>query len=279
MKDTQTSAKSTPQSKRRSTGFTDEERDARLQRPGEPRRRRHVAVSLRSDEVDRRRRGKDRRAREESGELRTELDTGRLSTDLRSQERLHSEPDDRDDQRKSQQSKAESDGELVDADGQPQIDNGNPARPREQLQPCFFFFLVSRSKHEQPGNAEECDRRPTCEIPNDVTNCAADQEAHNGHACLKCGEDQAGRPTTVGRNTGHSERGCQREGVKPERKNYPRQEEQVASHEDSNLQKAAPAQTRNICAPSAWRRSALACLRAAIISTRLHRCCRRPLPV
>src|SRR6266566_2516995 len=83
MKDTQTSAKSTPQSKRRSTGFTDEERDARLQRPGEPRRRRHVAVSLRSDEVDRRRRGKDRRAREESGELRTELDTGRLSTDLR----------------------------------------------------------------------------------------------------------------------------------------------------------------------------------------------------
>ena len=54
----------------------DEVRDARLQRRGEPRRRRHVADRLRSDGVDRRRRGKDRRAREESGELRTELATG-----------------------------------------------------------------------------------------------------------------------------------------------------------------------------------------------------------
>src|SRR5437879_7603675 len=49
-----------------------EVRDLRLQRQGEPRRRRHVADRLRSDGVDRRRRGKDRRAREESGELRTE---------------------------------------------------------------------------------------------------------------------------------------------------------------------------------------------------------------
>ena len=38
---------------------------------GEPRRRRHVADRLRAEGVDRRRRGKDRRAREESGELRT----------------------------------------------------------------------------------------------------------------------------------------------------------------------------------------------------------------
>ena len=50
----------------------DEVRDARLQRRGEPRRRRHVADRLRADGVDRRRRGKDRRAREESGELRPE---------------------------------------------------------------------------------------------------------------------------------------------------------------------------------------------------------------
>ena len=47
-----------------------EVRDARLQRHGEPRRRRHVAGRLRAEGVDRRRRGKDRRAREESGELR-----------------------------------------------------------------------------------------------------------------------------------------------------------------------------------------------------------------
>src|SRR5687767_635249 len=46
-----------------------EVRDARLQRRGEPRRRRHVADLLRAEGVDRRRRGKDRRAREESGEL------------------------------------------------------------------------------------------------------------------------------------------------------------------------------------------------------------------
>ena len=46
-----------------------EVRDARLQRRGEPRRRRHVADRLRAEGVDRRRRGKDRRAREESGEL------------------------------------------------------------------------------------------------------------------------------------------------------------------------------------------------------------------
>ena len=47
-------------------------------RRGEPRRRRHVADSLRAEGVDCRRRGKDRRPREESGELRTELapDTG-----------------------------------------------------------------------------------------------------------------------------------------------------------------------------------------------------------
>jgi hypothetical protein len=56
-------------------GFTDEVRDVRLQRRGKPRRRRHVADRLRSVGVDRRRRGKDRRAGEESGELRIELDT------------------------------------------------------------------------------------------------------------------------------------------------------------------------------------------------------------
>jgi uncharacterized protein YdhG (YjbR/CyaY superfamily) len=43
--------------------------DVRLQRRGEPRRRRHVAHLLRAEGVDRRRRGKDRRAGEESGEL------------------------------------------------------------------------------------------------------------------------------------------------------------------------------------------------------------------
>src|SRR5215217_6674811 len=46
-----------------------EVRDARLQRQGEPRRRRYVADLLRAEGVDRRGRGKDRRAREESGEL------------------------------------------------------------------------------------------------------------------------------------------------------------------------------------------------------------------
>src|SRR5262245_66146047 len=40
--------------------FKTEVRDIRLQRQGEPRRRRHVANRLRSDGVDRRRRGKDR---------------------------------------------------------------------------------------------------------------------------------------------------------------------------------------------------------------------------
>src|SRR5713226_8944977 len=53
-----------------------EVRDVRLQRRGEPRRRRPVAGRLRAEGIDRRRRGKDRRAREESGELRTELATG-----------------------------------------------------------------------------------------------------------------------------------------------------------------------------------------------------------
>src|SRR5437879_3714471 len=46
--------------------------DARVQRQGEPRRRPHVADRLRAKGADRRRRGKDLRAREESGELRTE---------------------------------------------------------------------------------------------------------------------------------------------------------------------------------------------------------------
>jgi hypothetical protein len=50
-----------------------EVRDVRLQRPGEPRRRRRVADRLRAEGVDCRRRGKDCCAREESGELRTEL--------------------------------------------------------------------------------------------------------------------------------------------------------------------------------------------------------------
>src|SRR5262249_30616074 len=49
----------------------DQVRDARLQRQGEPRRQRHVAGLLRADGADRRRRGKNRRAGEQSGELRT----------------------------------------------------------------------------------------------------------------------------------------------------------------------------------------------------------------
>ena len=43
---------------------------------GEPRRRHHVADRVRADGVDRRRRGKNRRAREESGELRIEQAAG-----------------------------------------------------------------------------------------------------------------------------------------------------------------------------------------------------------
>jgi uncharacterized protein YdhG (YjbR/CyaY superfamily) len=49
--------------------FKIEVRDAWLQRQREPRRRRHVAGLLRRDGADRHRRGKDRRAREESREL------------------------------------------------------------------------------------------------------------------------------------------------------------------------------------------------------------------
>src|SRR5207245_8054091 len=52
-----------------------EVRDVRLQRQREARRRLHVAGRLRAEEADRSRRGKDPRAREESGELRTELAT------------------------------------------------------------------------------------------------------------------------------------------------------------------------------------------------------------
>src|SRR3989442_3850940 len=47
----------------------DEVRDVRLQRQGERRRRHRVAGRLRPEGADRRRRSKDRRAREESGEL------------------------------------------------------------------------------------------------------------------------------------------------------------------------------------------------------------------
>jgi hypothetical protein len=46
-----------------------EVRNVRLQRHGEPRRRRHVAGLLRAEGADRRRRENDRRAREKSGEL------------------------------------------------------------------------------------------------------------------------------------------------------------------------------------------------------------------
>src|SRR5207253_8848223 len=53
-----------------------EVRDVRLQRQGEPRRRCHVARRLRAEGVDCHRRGKDRRAREESGKLRSDLAAG-----------------------------------------------------------------------------------------------------------------------------------------------------------------------------------------------------------
>ena len=52
-------------------GFTNDERAAMKERA----RRRHVAGRFRARGVDRRRRGKDRCAREESGELRTEVYT------------------------------------------------------------------------------------------------------------------------------------------------------------------------------------------------------------
>ena len=88
-KATQRSAKRT--TGKASKGFTDEERaamreraevqnevrDVRLQRQGEPRRRRHVADLLRAEGADRRRRETDLRAREESGELTTEFVTTR----------------------------------------------------------------------------------------------------------------------------------------------------------------------------------------------------------
>ncbi len=46
---------------------------APIGRQSEPWRRRHVADYIRAEEIDHRRRGKDRRAREESRKLRSEL--------------------------------------------------------------------------------------------------------------------------------------------------------------------------------------------------------------
>src|SRR5919201_1738708 len=59
-------------SARSGAGKADGESDVRLQRQGEPRRRLHVADLLRAQGVEQRRRAQDRRAGEESGELRTE---------------------------------------------------------------------------------------------------------------------------------------------------------------------------------------------------------------
>src|SRR6266542_1185661 len=99
-KGTQSSATSTIETDKRSEGFTAEERAAMKERAralraearanedrasgdrdvplrgrGEPRRGRHVADLLRAEGVDRRRRGKDQRAREEGRELRTGMAT------------------------------------------------------------------------------------------------------------------------------------------------------------------------------------------------------------
>jgi hypothetical protein len=60
-----------PAQKFKDAEVQDKVRDIRLQRPGEPRPRRDAADRLRTDRADRRRRGKDRRTREESGELTT----------------------------------------------------------------------------------------------------------------------------------------------------------------------------------------------------------------
>lgn len=77
MKDAQKSAKTGTAVDESSEGWTDDERAAMKERnQDEPRRRHHVANFLGARGLDRRRRGKDRRAREESGELRTELAAG-----------------------------------------------------------------------------------------------------------------------------------------------------------------------------------------------------------
>ena len=63
-------ARSSASSRPRRSSTRGTQRSASTSR--EPRRRRHVADRLRADGIDRRRRGKDRCAREESGELRAE---------------------------------------------------------------------------------------------------------------------------------------------------------------------------------------------------------------
>jgi hypothetical protein len=60
-----------PAQKFKDAEVQDKVRDIRLQRPSEPRPRRDAADRLHADRADRRRRGKDRRTREESGELTT----------------------------------------------------------------------------------------------------------------------------------------------------------------------------------------------------------------
>src|SRR5438876_1135376 len=59
-----------------------EVRDPRLQRRGEPRRRRPVGGRLRTEGVDPNRRGKDQRAREESHPLRTETYRRSIATNV-----------------------------------------------------------------------------------------------------------------------------------------------------------------------------------------------------
>src|SRR5206468_13032624 len=64
-------------------------RDVWLQRQGKPRRGPHVADRLRAEGVDRRRRGKDRRAREESGGLSGELHPRDVALEDVEVERVH----------------------------------------------------------------------------------------------------------------------------------------------------------------------------------------------
>lgn len=100
-------------------------------------------------------------------------------------ERLDTDENNRDEQRHLQQSKADAEGEFIDADADAEVNCGQTPGMSKQCEPLVLPFVLTRPEQQYARQANHRGGRIARKGPEESSNATAYKNAHDRHACFE----------------------------------------------------------------------------------------------
>src|SRR5438874_3344840 len=155
--------------------------------------------------------------------------------DLGRGERLDRDPDHGQGDGQAEQPGAQADGQLVDADAQTQVEDGQAAGMGQQAEALLLLRVVlARPKEEEPCDEEEHDPAVAGPGADQVAGNPPDEDAGDGHARFKDREHEGDAQPVWLLEPGHAQGGGEREGVEGEGEEEAGGQEQLAHRRELN---------------------------------------------